>query len=111
MRDEAFEVTTSMSDGERPTMTVAVTGDFDASCVRAFDQAVAGELGKIADVVIDLRSAMIIDSSALGALVRLCARAEEASAAHSTLIERPFHVKLMQVTGLFDPLHVRHIPG
>lgn len=106
MKNNIFDVVTSVHDGDRPTMTITVTGEFDASRVPSFDAAVARDLATVSEIVIDLRATTILDSSALGALVRTCERATEASTTFSTLVERPFQVTLMQITGLVDVLHV-----
>lgn len=109
MKGRGFDVTVTVNDGDRLTMTVAVSGEFDASRVPSFDHRLRDDLGTVDDIVIDLRGTTIIDSSALGALVRVCERAEAASTSYSTLVERPFQVKLMQVTGLSEVLHVQHV--
>lgn len=106
MRAPRFHVTAETHHGEPSTRTVSVVGEFDASEVRSFDHAVVEALDGVSEIVIDLTGTTIIDSSALGALVRLCARAEEASIAHSTVVTHPFQLKLLQVTGLMDVLRV-----
>ncbi len=109
MKGPGFDVTITMNDGDHPTMTVVVSGEFDASRVQSFDHGLRADLITVGEIVIDLRGTTIIDSSALGALVRICERAEAASASYSTLVERPFQMKLMQVTGLSEVLHVQHV--
>lgn len=105
-RAPRFDVRTEVQPGEPPTRTVSVVGEFDASEVATFDQAVADALDAVAEITIDLTGTTIIDSSALGALVRLCARADEASIAYATVVTHPFQLKLLQVTGLMDVLNV-----
>lgn len=109
MTGGGFHVTVTLQDDDQPTMTVVVSGEFDASRVPSFDHGVRDDLSTVGAVVIDLRATTIIDSSALGALVRVCERAEAAAVSYSVLVTRPFQVKLMQVTGLSDVLHVERV--
>lgn len=93
-------------DGDHSQVTVSVHGEFDRLQTMRFDTAVAGLEPPLSGVTIDLCNATIVDSAALGSLIRLERECEQRGCRFTVLVSRPFQVKLMRVSGLFDHLHV-----
>lgn len=97
--------------GPPATMAVCVTGEFDAAQVPEFDRRTADVPSHVTAVVVDVSEATIIDSSGLGALLRLRTRCVEAGVEYGTLVAQPFQWTLMRITGLTDILAVRRSPN
>ena len=90
-------------------VVLTVAGEFDAARVDEFDAAARAARGADA-VTVDLRSTTIVDSAALGALLRLQRSTEAASTPPATfevLVARRFQVDLFRTTGLDALLGVR----
>lgn len=95
----------------RTTVSVCVAGDFDAAQVPQFDRRTADLPSDLTVVIVDVSRATIIDSSGLGALLRLRARCIEADVEYGTVLGPPFQWSLMRVTGLVETLGVRDAMG
>ncbi len=63
-------VTTSSSENGG-VLIISVGGEFDFSLLNEFRQAYSDEAVKLLDIVVDMRSASTIDSSALGMLLNM----------------------------------------
>ncbi|MEO6652477.1 MAG: STAS domain-containing protein [Ilumatobacteraceae bacterium] len=85
--------------------TVVVRGDFDAACVARFDERVGVLAGTQHAVSVDLCGCTIIDSAALGALIRLADSCR--STKFETVVAKPFQIELLRITGLDDFLSMR----
>lgn len=85
---------------------VRVIGEFDRLQVDRFDRLAAGVTSDVQRLVVDLSGATIIDSAALGSLVRLRHALDEVEASLSVVVSLPFQEKLMRIGGLFDYLGV-----
>jgi len=101
-----FTVTIVVDDA-RSTATISVTGDFDAACVEHFDARVRSLVGAVRAIVVDLRASTVIDSAALGALIRLAESCAGAGPSFETVVARPFQIELLRITGLAEFLSVR----
>ena len=101
-----FSVTVETAP-DRSRATVCVSGDFDAACTSRFDDATADVDEGVSVFVVDLGETTIIDSAALGALIRLRERCAERDVELSTVVARPFQLKLLRITGLGDFLGMR----
>ncbi len=100
-----------VTDGGPPaSATIHVSGDFDAATVPEFDRRTGDLPGTAEAVVVDVGAASVIDSSALGALIRLRERCNAADVGFTTLVRRPFQRKLLHHTGLNDVLGVHDSP-
>ena len=93
--------------GNGYSVTVVVTGDFDAAQAPEFERRTAALPASIGALAVDVSGASVIDSSALAALVRLRRRCDDAGIAFTTLVGRPFQRALMNLTGLTEVLNVR----
>lgn len=93
-------------DEARAETTFRLTGEFDRLQAERFDRAAAGVGAQEPSVCVDLRSTTIIDSAALGSLVRLRRMLHERDASLTVLVSRPFQVTVMRVSGLFEYLGV-----
>jgi len=89
-----------------PAAEMKVIGEFDRLQVVRFDQVAAALPGLLVELIVDLKETTIIDSSALGALVRLRRELDRIDAGLSVVIDKPFQVTVMKVGGLFDYLGV-----
>ncbi|WP_420452886.1 STAS domain-containing protein [Ilumatobacter sp.] len=89
---------------EGGVVAVAVAGDFDRSQVERFDEAVDGVGVGHDRVDVDLSETEIIDSAALGSLIRLRRALEAESCSMRTLVTRPFQVRVFEVGGLAEHL-------
>jgi len=84
------------ADGRR----LAIHGEFDAGAVASFDAGLEDRAATNPRIVLCLRHVTVIDSSALGALVRATARAR--SEEHSLEVHAPlsYQQDLIEITGL-----------
>lgn len=94
------------TDGDASTGEICVVGDFDRSQVAHFDRIVEALSTELVHVTVDLSGADIIDSAALGGLIRLRSRLEQRSCSISTVVSKPFQIKTMEIGGLVDHLAV-----
>ena len=85
---------------------VRLTGDFDRSCIVAFDDACTELVGSVDEITVDVSATDVIDSAALGALIRLRRDLEEHGGRLRTVVGRPFQARVMAITGLVDHLQV-----
>lgn len=110
-----------MSDGERCRVEVTVdgrpgskvafvrvAGEFDRLQVVAFDRSVSVLPAVLSELTVDLTKTSIIDSAALGALIRL-ERSIDDDCSMRVLVSEPFQVTVMEVSGLVELLHVEHV--
>jgi len=100
-----FAIDTSVNNG---LAYFEVIGEFDARTVPQFEAAVTKQNQSTPDMdfVVCLSAAGIIDSSALGALVRLDTAQRKANQSLSVHAPRPFQVDLLQITGLTEILTI-----
>jgi len=100
-----FAIATSISN---VVASFQVSGEFDARTVPQFEAEVlkCTESTPDIDLAVCLSAADIIDSSALGALVRLDTGQRKANQSLTLHAPRPFQVDLLQITGLTQILTV-----
>jgi anti-anti-sigma factor len=92
---------------EAGTCVVRAAGELDLEAVEEFIVTVKGSLSRCASVEIDLGDVTFMDSSALGALVRLSKEADRADAElHLTRITSGTE-QLLRLTGLIDFFSIR----
>jgi anti-anti-sigma factor len=95
------ELVTKGADGERRSL--AVSGDFDIAMVERFLAEARACLDDTADVCeIDLGSVTFMDSSGLGALVRIRNAARESGKTVVLVNVPPSVSRLFEVTGLAE---------
>ena len=85
---------------------VRVAGDFDRSRVADFDAACTPLVERVSELVVDVSATDVIDSAALGALIRLRRDVEAGGGRLRTVVGRPFQARVMAITGLVDHLQV-----
>lgn len=83
-----------------------VIGEFDRLHVERFDRAGAALSERLTRLTVDLTRTTIIDSSALGSLVRLRHTLDGIDCALRVVVSKPFQVTVMEVGGLYDFLGV-----
>jgi anti-anti-sigma factor len=92
---------------EGDTLRVTLAGEFDASSVEPFREAVEPDDPAWDCVALDMRDVTFMDSSALGELVRLDRRARELRG-QLTLVRPSSQVRaLLELTGLAAEFAVR----
>jgi len=101
-------ITSSYSQGSTLAL-VTVTGEFDRLQTDAFDEAVAELRMSHAKVVVDLTQTTIIDSAALGAMIRLRHLLDAESCELSVHVSQNFQSTVMEVGGLLEFLSVEQI--
>lgn len=107
-RAETFDVSVRQRGTSR--LVVDVSGVFDATNVETFERFVAGVPAVGVDVIVDVRATVIIDSAALGAMIRLRrAVVTDTGRGFETIICRPFQQTIFEVGGLVDHLAVRSV--
>ena len=89
---------------------VRVSGEFDRLQNRHFDDMTRSLNTELSHFTVDLRHTTIIDSAALGSLVRLRQALDENGCELTTIVSRPFQETVMRIGGLFDHLGVRVEP-
>lgn len=82
--------------------TVTVGGDFDSTQVDTFEHAVQSLPDDEAELTIDISGCTIVDSAALGALVRLKLRLDEQGRSLRMIADRPFQRQILESTGLAE---------
>ncbi len=104
-------VVSSVTDGSTGTMTLSVSGEFDGATVPEFDAVVERSLAlDPAAVNLDLTGTVLIDSTAIGAIMRFHETLQRSGTLHAIYAPRPFQQTLFEVTGLFhilDPALLR----
>ena len=88
------------SEMEGSTLRVTLAGEFDASSVNAFREAVAQTEPPWDGVAIDMQDVAFMDSSGLGELVRLNKRAREQQVELTLVRPSPPVRGLLELTGL-----------
>lgn len=88
--------------------TIEVIGEFDRLQTEAFDRAVSALPAVLAALTVDLTGTTIIDSAALGALIRL-QRGLDAGCRLAVHVHESFQVTVMAVSGLGELLSVEHV--
>lgn len=91
-----FDVSIESAD---ESTTMFVSGEFDLTKVAAFDEA-AEKLTETRSLTIDLVAVTLIDSAALGAVLRLCRDGRQIGRTTKVHAPRPYQRKLFEVTGL-----------
>lgn len=87
--------------------TVTIDGDLDRASVTEFESATRTLIGSVPLVVIDVRAATLIDSAALGALIKLHRHADDVSGRLEILTGPPYQQVLFDTAGLSNYLDVR----
>lgn len=90
---------------------VRVIGEFDRLHVARFDRAGAALSERLTHLTVDLTRTTIIDSSALGSLVRLRHALDRIECTLRVVVCKPFQVTVMEVGGLYDFLGVEVVNG
>jgi len=90
-------------DNGRIDVEVTVAGDFDATQVGAFEQALEA-VEPTATVTIDISDCTILDSSSLGSLVRFRHRLDESGGTLRTRANKPYQRQILNDTALADYL-------
>lgn len=85
---------------------VRVIGEFDRLQVARFDRIAANAHVGVQCFVVDLRRTTVIDSAALGSLVRLRHALDEVRCELAVVVAQPFQETVMRIGGLFDYLGV-----
>lgn len=93
-------------DLENPRAEMRVIGEFDRLQVTRFDRAGAALSDRMQQLTVDLRQTTIIDSAALGSLIRLRHALDGIGCRLEVVVSTPFQVTVMKVGGLFDFLNV-----
>ncbi len=84
-----------------------VIGEFDRLQVIRFDQSAQALPPALVTLLVDLTATTIIDSAALGSLIRLRHALDRIGCRLDVVVGRPFQVTVMRVGGLYDFLNVR----
>lgn len=90
----------------QPEATVEVSGDFDRAQVPRFEGVVGSLPDTLTRLTVDLRCTTVLDSAALGALIRLRRNLDGRAGALTTIVDKPFQRRVMAVTGLSEHLNV-----
>lgn len=85
---------------------VRVIGEFDRLQVARFDRIAANAHAGVKRFVVDLAATTVIDSAALGSLVRLRHALDEVQCELVVIVALPFQETVMRIGGLFDYLGV-----
>lgn len=93
-------------DLDNPRAEMRVIGEFDRLQVARFDRAGAALSETLQHLTVDLRKTTIIDSAALGSLIRLRHTLDRLGCQLEVVVSTPFQVTVMKVGGLFDFLNV-----
>jgi len=97
---QQFGVTTETSSASS-TVTLVLRGEFDSSVVPTFDAAALNVAALRPErVTVDLGTVTIMDSAAIGAVMRLRKAVLSADNKFSLLAPHPFQQRLFAITGL-----------
>lgn len=102
--DHGIVVTIDVGGDDGRSVEFAVSGDFDATQVERFEQALEALPHDAAMVVVDIGDCTILDSAALGALVCLRHRLDATDAELELRADKPFQRLILANTGLGDYL-------
>lgn len=91
-------------EGDSAVMTICVSGDFDSTQVERFDRAIEMRSDDVTSVRVDLSECTVLDSAALGALIRLRQHLDETDRRLVTVADKPFQRQILANTGLGDYL-------
>lgn len=86
---------------------ITVDGDLDRASASEFEAAVLVLIGSTPCVTVDITSATMIDSAALGAFIKLHRRAEETDDRLEIIIGPDYQQRLFDVAGLSGYLHLQ----
>ncbi|BAN03548.1 STAS domain-containing protein [Ilumatobacter coccineus] len=89
-----------------PRAELRVAGEFDRLQVGRFDKAATALSEAIEQLTVDLSRTTIIDSAALGSLVRLRHALDRRGCTLRVVVATPFQETVLRVSGLFDFLGV-----
>ena len=92
-----------------PIAEMKVTGEFDRLQIVRFDEAARILPVALISLTVDLTATTIIDSAALGSLVRLRHTLDGIDCKLDVLVARPFQVTVMRIGGLYEFLNVREV--
>lgn len=90
-----------------PIAEIQVVGEFDRLQVVRFDETARTLPAALVSLTVDLRRTTLIDSAALGSLIRLRRALDRNGCSLQVVVERPFQITVMKVGGLYDHLNVR----
>jgi anti-anti-sigma factor len=90
---------------------LSVTGEFDLAVVAEFLQRALACLGRTEALELDLQGVSFIDSSGLGALLRVRKEAADAGKTLSLVNVSPATHRLLDITGLHDAFDIRPRPA
>lgn len=90
-----------------PIGEMKVIGEFDRLQGIRFDESVKVLPAALVAFTVDLTATTIIDSAALGSLVRLRHALDRIDCRLEVVVSRPFQVTVMRVGGLYEFLNVR----
>lgn len=93
-------------DRDDPEAEMRVIGEFDRLQVERFDRAGQAMSQHLTRLTVDLSRTTIIDSAALGSLIRLRRSLDGIGCTLQVVVSEPFQVTVMKVGGLFDFLGV-----
>lgn len=95
------------SDGSDGGCVLSVEGEFDLAVVDAFLHHALACLDRAASLEIDLEQVSFIDSSGLGALIRVRKEAAEKGKALTLVNVSAATNRLLEITGLHDAFDIR----
>ena len=90
---------------------LSVTGEFDLAVVAEFLQRALACLARTEALELDLQGVSFIDSSGLGALLRVRKEAADAGKTLSLVNVSPATHRLLEITGLHDAFDIRPRPA
>jgi len=93
-------------DLDSPEAGMRVIGEFDRLQVARFDSAGHALPPSLTRLTVDLTQTTIIDSAALGSLIRLRHSLDHIDCRLRVVVSKPFQVTVMKVGGLYDFLGV-----
>ncbi len=106
--DRRLEIEISVfGDIGSPRAVMKVIGEFDRRQVVRFDASARAFPAALVELTVDLSATTIIDSAALGSLIRLRHALDSVGCALDVVVTQPYQVKVMRVSGLYDFLNVR----
>ncbi|MGA9277031.1 STAS domain-containing protein [Ilumatobacter sp.] len=93
-------------DLDVPEAEIRVIGEFDRVQIARFDRAGEALSQELVRLTVDLTRTTIIDSAALGSLIRLRHSLDRIGCQLRVVVSEPFQVMVMKVGGLYDFLGV-----
>lgn len=95
---------------DHPEAVLRVIGEFDRLRVERFDRETRELSQSLARLTVDLTQTTIIDSSALGSLVRLRYALDDIGCDLEVVVSNGFQATVMKVGGLREFLSVTEVP-